>query len=160
MQQQPWWSRVRDGARGCWPLRAESRGCGWWCALATVLLLQGCMPRSVIVHDGLDTRVLDSQTRQPLAGVSILDAGVWVAQSDARGRVHLAPERTLKLVPLMGEANVMLSLLACKDGYTPQPVALRRGWNADFGQSQVHRQVIYLQRASGTPSPVCPGPLK
>src|SRR5690606_34246207 len=114
-------------------------------ALPALLLLQGCMPRSVIVHDGLDTTVVDQHTRQPLAGVSIIDAGVGVARSDAQGRVQLAPRRTLKLGPLMGEANVMLSLLACKDGYAPQPVAERRGWNADYGPSQVHREVIGLQ---------------
>lgn len=128
--------------------------------LPALLLLQGCMPRSVIVHDGLDTQVLDRQTQQPLAGVAILDGGVWVAQSDAQGRVQLAPERTLKLVPLMGEANIMLSLLACKDGYAPLPVATRGGWNADYGQSQVHREVIYLQRSNDTPSRACPGPLR
>ena len=134
---------------------------GLCCALLpALLLLQGCVPRSVIVHDGLDTTVLDPQTQQPLAGVAILDGGTWVAQSDAQGRVQLAPERTLKLVPLMGEANIMLSLLACKDGYAPLPVATRGGWNADYGQSQVHREVIYLQRASGTPSHACPGSLK
>ena len=120
----------------------------WWryTALPALLLLQGCMPRSVIVHDGLDTTVVDRHTRQPLAGVSIVDAGVVVARSDAQGRVQLAPRRTLKLEPLMGEANVMLHLLACKDGYAPQPVAERRGWNADYGPSQVHREVIGLQR--------------
>lgn len=65
----------------------------WWryTALPALLLLQGCMPRSVIVHDGLDTTVVDRHTRQPLAGVSIIDAGVVVARSDAQGGYNWHP---------------------------------------------------------------------
>lgn len=147
-------------ARGCSPTRYETPGrWRWRCTalLATALLVQGCMPRSVLVHDGLDTTVLDQQTQQPLAGVSILDAGVVVAHSDAQGRVQLAPQRTLKLVPLMGEARISLSLLACKDGYLPTVVAERGGWNADYSDSQVHRTPIVLQPATGPQATVCAG---
>lgn len=129
-------------------------------ALPALLLLQGCMPRSVLVHDGLETTVIDALTQQPLAGVVIASGGQYLTQSDAQGQVRVAPQRTLKLEPLMGEANVMLNLLACKDGYAPQAVALRGGWNADYGPSQVHREVIRMQRALEPSSYPCPAALK
>ncbi len=64
--------------------------------------------------------------------------GPVLAQSDSRGRLHLDPETAVKFVMLMAEGIVDQSLIVCKEGYEPNRVVRRSGWNADFDAGKLH----------------------
>lgn len=136
-----------------------------WSALACFLLLQGCMPRTITIHDGLDTTVVDAVTKEGIAGAFVFSSrgesmsmiGNVLAKSGANGHIHLEPETTTKFVALMSEGLVDQSLVVCKEGYDPNRVARRGGWNADFSPSKLHeiKQVELTKSISTESSSVC-----
>lgn len=121
--------------------------------IACLLLLQGCIPRTIIVHDGLKTTVIDSTSKKPLEGAFVYDRlegqtpGI-LARSNERGEIHLDPKRKFIVSGLLGEAMVLKVIWVCKEGYTPYLAASLRGWNSDFGPSTIHTpKVIELLRS-------------
>lgn len=126
-----------------------------------VILLQGCMPRSVIVHDGLETQIVDSVTQAPIQGAFVYDRLVdaaprILALSDPGGALLLQPSRKLKLTPLLGEALVFNALWVCKEGYQPYQVGSASGWNADYRPSRRYTPaVIALTRSALAPAESC-----
>lgn len=125
------------------------------------MLLQGCMPRSVIVHDGLETRVVDSVTQTPISGAFVYDRLVdtrprMLALSGPGGELLLEPSRTLKFTPLLGEALVLNVLWVCKEGYMPYRVGSASGWNADYRPSTRYTPArIELTRSTLNPAESC-----
>jgi len=116
-------------------------------AMAGAILLQGCaLPRSVVIHDGLQTTVVDARTRAPLADAIVFarrdGAGqpIILSRSDQAGRLELEPRSEWKMIPFMGEALVSIMLWVCREGYAPAEIVTRRGWNADLRPAQIHAQ--------------------
>ena len=112
-------------------------------ALITVPLLTGCLPRQVVVHDGIRASVVDAESKAAIGGAFVYDgfeAGRprVLARSGADGRLELAPKTRRRMTPVMGEAQVVQSLWICSVGYAPRRVAQRAGWNADFTAARVH----------------------
>lgn len=134
-----------------------------WPALACLLLLQGCaIPRLVTLHDGLATQVVDATTKEPLSGAyafSRLDKDgnpVVLGRSDLAGNLRVEAKRTIALIPLLGEAQVVLDLRLCKQGYAPNLAVSRGGWNADLGPSQFHEiESVELTPASSAEPSGC-----
>lgn len=126
-----------------------------------VALLQGCIPRTAVVHDGLKSKIVDSVTKEPLNGAFVydyLDGGkphVLVLGNES-GEVTLDPSRRLTLGGLMGEALVRQKLWVCKEGYVPYLAGSRGGWNADYGPSKIHTPtVIELAKSPLAPAESC-----
>ncbi|MEY4562774.1 MAG: hypothetical protein RLZZ618_2051 [Pseudomonadota bacterium] len=124
--------------------------------LAAVVLLPGCVIRTVVVHDGLTTTVVDAASRQPLAQafaydqVASNDKPVVLALSNTQGELQLEGRRRLTVTPLLGEAIVFRQLWVCKEGYTPRLVGVSSGWNSDYGPTRAYTpQVVEL-----VPSPL------
>lgn len=112
-------------------------------ALIAVPLLTGCLPRQVVVHDGIRASVVDAESKAAIAGAFVYDrveAGRprVLARSDADGRLELAPKTRRRMTPVMGEAQVVQSLWICSAGYEPTRVSQRAGWNADVATARVH----------------------
>lgn len=114
--------------------------------LFLLLLLQGCVPRQVVVHDGLELTVVSANSGHYLADVKVLSPGVTeagnlrvLAVSDHQGRISLLPETSIKWVPLFSEAKIFLDLWVCKPGFAMAKVAQRGGWNADLRPPEIHR---------------------
>lgn len=110
-----------------------------------ILFLSGCaIPRSVLIHDGLRTTIIDAASRVPLADAFVFarrdsqGRPLILARSDRDGRLELEPARRLQFVPLLGEAFAHLALTVCKDGYEAREVVTGGGWNADFKPGRVH----------------------
>ncbi|MBP5979142.1 MAG: hypothetical protein KA748_02955 [Halomonas sp.] len=129
--------------------------------LLACLLLQGCIPRTVIVHDGLKTTVIDFMSKEPLEGAFVYDrldgqAPHILALSDEKGEILLNPKKEFVLSSLLGEAKVFKHLWVCKEGYMPYLAGSMGGWNADFGSSKTHTPVVIeLTRSSLAPSESC-----
>jgi hypothetical protein len=123
-------------------------------------LFQACTIQLVTVHDGLKTIVVDAQS-----GTPVDDAGVYafgpvfeaklIATSNKDGAVLFDPKRRPSVMPLMGEALIELQLWVCKDGYEPQRVAARGGWNADFGVETYKLTLVRLKPDNDAPSGSC-----
>lgn len=112
-------------------------------SLIALPLLIGCLPRQVVVHDGIRASVVDARSKAPIAGAFVYD-GVEagrprvLARSEADGRLELAPKTRRRMTPVMGEAQAIQSLWICSAGYEPTRVSQRAGWNADFAAARVH----------------------
>lgn len=111
--------------------------------LIALPLLTGCLPRQVVVHDGIRASVVDAESKAAIAGAFVYDgfeAGRprVLARSEADGRLELAPKTRRRMTPVMGEAQVIQSLWICSVGYEPRRVSQRAGWNADFAAARVH----------------------
>lgn len=119
-----------------------------------VPLLQGCALRFVTIHDGLSTTVVDFESGAPIAaaGLYAYKSGrgepQLVATSDNHGLILADPKRSLSVLPLMGEAIIDLQLWVYKEGYEPQMVAFRAGWNVDFAV-EVHKVDSVKLKAAG-----------
>lgn len=112
-------------------------------ALITVPLLTGCLPRQVVVHDGIRASVVAARSKAPIAGTFVYDSVEAgrprvLARSGADGRLELAPKTRRRMTPVMGEAQVIQSLWICSAGYEPTRVSQRAGWNADFAAARAH----------------------
>lgn len=112
-------------------------------ALIAVSLLTACLPRQVVVHDGIRASVVDAESKAAIGGAFVYDrveAGRprVLARSGADGRLELAPKTRRRTTPVMGEAQVVQSLWICGAGYEPTRVSQRAGWNADFAAARVH----------------------
>jgi len=125
-----------------------------YCAIASLLLLQGCLPRSALLHDGLSTTVVDAGSQAPIADAFVFarrdhqDQPIVLARSDANGKLSLPAEREIQFVVPLGEAIVFLKLTVCKQGYKAWELVTGSGWNADFRASQIHD----VERVSLVPS--------
>lgn len=111
--------------------------------LIALLMLTGCLPRQVVVHDGIRASVVDADTKAAISGAFVydrLDAGQprVLARSDADGGVQLAAETRRRITAVMGEAQVRQFLWICSAGYQPRLVSQRAGWNADFAAARIH----------------------
>lgn len=134
-----------------------------WIVYAFFLLAQGCVPRTLTMHDGLDTTVVDSATKAPILGAFVflghgasLLKGPALATSDASGRLKLNPETKVKLVMPITEGLVDQRLIVCKEGYEPNTVVWRSGWNADVSPSQLYQiKVVELTKSTTAESSGC-----
>jgi len=111
--------------------------------LIALLMLTGCLPRQVVIHDGIRASVVDADTKAAISGAFVydrLDAGQprILARSDADGGVQLAPDSRRRITAVMGEAQVRQFLWICSAGYQPRLVSQRAGWNADFAAARIH----------------------
>lgn len=130
--------------------------------IACLVLLQGCIPRSVLIHDGLQTTVVDAASQAPIADAFVFDRRdkdgrpIILARSNEKGRLSLLPAREFRFVPLLSEASLFLLLTVCKAGYEARTVVTRGGWNADFGPSRVHEvEFVPLARSLSAESADC-----
>jgi hypothetical protein len=133
-----------------------------YCAIAGLLLMQGCVPRSVLLHDGLSTTVVDAGSQAPIADAFVFarrdnqDQPIVLARSDENGKLSLQAEREIQFVVLLGEAIVFLKLTVCKPGYEAWELVTGSGWNADFRASQRHEvERISLVRSTSPESANC-----
>lgn len=124
--------------------------------LIALFMLTGCLPRQVVVHDGIRASVVDADTKAAISGAFVydrLDAGRprVLARSDADGSVQLAPDTRRRITPVMGEAQVVQFLWICSEGYQPLLASQRAGWNADFAAPRTHDlgTVELTRRAAG-----------
>ncbi len=120
--------------------------------LLLLLLLQGCLPRLVVVHDGVQVTVVEAGSGNALEGVKVFSSAATpraLAISDGEGRLSLAPDRSLQWIPLMSEARTYLHLWLCKPGYESVTVAQRGGWNADLRPPIVHRPGEIIMKSGG-----------
>jgi hypothetical protein len=126
-----------------------------------ICALQGCVPTTAVVHDGLKTKVIDSMTKEPLSGAFVFDhlengRPHTLVFSNERGEVLLNPKRRFMLSSLLGEALIFQSLWVCKEGYVPYLAGSRGGWNADYGPSRLHTPtVIELTKSPLSPAESC-----
>jgi hypothetical protein len=90
----------------------------------------------IVVHDGIETKVIDQETKMPLFGAFIYDgfsgdkSPLILARSNEQGELTLKPKRRLEFVTFLGEAMVFLPLWICHEGYKPYRLGARMGWNA------------------------------
>jgi|GEM_PF-2416686 len=128
-------------------------------AVFVALLMTGCVPRLVVDHDGLETTVIDAETREPLENAVAFNhfgEPFARARSDRDGKILLAPKQRLEFVPFLGEAVVEMGLWVCKEGYVPFQAGIRRGWNADFDAPTTYQpDAIALYRFSLQPTMSC-----
>jgi hypothetical protein len=130
-------------------------------SIACLALLQGCFPRSVIVHDGLKTKIVDSVTKEPVGNAFVYDhlkgqSPHVLALSNEKGEILLDPKRRLTLSGLMGEALIFKYIWVCRDGYIPHLAGYNGGWNADYGPSTVYTPtMIELTKSSLAPAQSC-----
>ena len=124
-----------------------------------LLSLTGCVLVTSVEHDGLETTVIDAETRQPLAEAFVYDGFAYgddekgqprvLSKSNASGQIRLAPRTHLEFVIFLGEAVVHQSLWVCKDGYKPVWVGGRGGWNADLSPKKYFKPgTIELTRST------------
>ena len=128
----------------------------------SLLSLAGCIPRTAVVHDGLETTVLDAETKKPLPDAFVYDrfenkTGPHVlARSNNFGQLRLEPATRLTFASPLGEALVFQSLWVCKEGYKPVQVGSRSGWNADYQPSEYYRpNSIELMKSALLPAESC-----
>lgn len=114
--------------------------------LFLLLLLQGCVPRQVVVHDGLELAVVSANSGDFIAGVTVFSPGVTeagstrtLAVSDHQGQISLSPETTVQWVPLFSEAKIFLDLWLCRRGFGAMKVVVRGGWNVDLRPPETHQ---------------------
>jgi len=146
---------------------AVSRAVAWRAAwgVAALVLLPGCVIRTVVVHDGLSTTVVDAVSRQPLAQafaydqVAHNDKPAVLALSNTQGELRLEGRRRITVTPLLGEAMVFRQLWVCKEGYTPRLVGVSSGWNSDYGPTREYTpQVVELVPSPLPPAKSCLAP--
>jgi hypothetical protein len=130
--------------------------------IGLLLLLQGCVPRSRVVHDGLETTVVDAVTKKPLPGAFVyngMEPGKKprvLAFSGHKGEIHLEPERQWRFDFFLGESNVPIPLWVCKEGYEPNRVSFRGGWNIDRQPDYTHKQrYVEMTRSSSARPASC-----
>lgn len=116
---------------------------GIWLLL---LVLQGCLPRQVVVHDGLELSVVSATSGLPVVGVKVFSPSVTgsskprvLAVSNDEGRITLDPDTTVRLVPFLSEGQIYLDLWLCKPGFATTNLASRSGWNVDLRAPEIHR---------------------
>lgn len=132
-------------------------------AMVAFVFLPGCaIPRSVLIHDGLTTTVVDAASQAPIADAMVFarrnnqGQPLVLARSDANGRLSLQPAREIRFIPLLSEGSPFLMLTICKAGYEARAVVTRGGWNADLGPSRVHEvEFVPLARSSSVESADC-----
>lgn len=129
--------------------------------------LSGCIPRTVLVHDGVETTVFEAETKKPLPDAFVYDsfdskAGPRVlARTNAIGLVRLNPESRMRfsaltLSALMGEALISQYLWICKEGYKPVMVGGSMGWNADYRAGKLYRpKSVELSKSELPPDKSC-----
>jgi hypothetical protein len=109
-----------------------------------LLSLAACVPRTAVVHDGIEGTVIDAETEQAIAMAFIFDRiedgrPRVLAQSNASGLLQLMPNMRLTFNSPLGEASVFQSLWVCKEGYKPVLVSERSGYNADYTPARYSR---------------------
>lgn len=73
--------------------------------LLSLISLSACIPITTVVHDGVTGFVVDSETKQPLAGAFVYD-GITnglphiLTKSDSLGQIELSPNTRLLLLSL------------------------------------------------------------
>lgn len=132
--------------------------------LLCTLLLAGCLgyPRIFVVHDGIETTVIDRETRMPLPGAFAFEYDGFqesirvLAHGDEQGKLALEPKRGLEFMPVLVEKIVAQSLWVCKEGYKPYQVGDRGGFFADSTPAEIYRPlVVELEESPLPPEKSC-----
>jgi hypothetical protein len=127
-----------------------------------LLSLSGCILQTRVVHDGLETVVLDAETKMPLPAAFAYDGfdskktPHVLARSNAYGKLLLEPETHLVITAPLGEAFISQWLWICKEGYKPIQVGNRSGWNADYQPGKYYRPAnVELTKSALPPTESC-----
>jgi hypothetical protein len=132
--------------------------------LLCTLPLAGCLgyPRIFVVHDGIETTVIDRETRMPLSGafafkyVSFQESIHVLAHGDEQGKLTLEPERGLEFSLILAEKIVDQSLWICREGYKPYHVSTRGSSFTDSIPAKIYRPpVVELEKSPLPPEKSC-----